>query len=58
MANILTPEEITELKNRHGQEKDRRVCDRIKAVLLYDQGWNYSEIAHAYFLAMNQSENI
>lgn len=51
MANILTPEEITELKNRHGQEKDRRVCDRIKAVLLYDQGWNYSEIAHALLLS-------
>lgn len=51
MGNILTSEEIVELKNRHGRERDRRVCDRIKAVLLYDQGWNYDEIAHALLLS-------
>jgi transposase len=51
MANILTTEEITELKNRHGQERDRRVCDRIKAVLLYDKGWSLQEIAEALLLS-------
>lgn len=51
MANILTTEEITELRHRHGQEKDRRVCDRIKAVLLYDKGWSLQEIAEALLLS-------
>lgn len=35
----------------HGNERDRRVCDRIKAVLLYDKGWSYGEIAEALLLS-------
>ncbi|WP_375332255.1 hypothetical protein [Candidatus Tisiphia endosymbiont of Temnostethus pusillus] len=41
MGNILTSEQRTVLKSSHGNERDRRVCDRIKAVLLYDKGWSY-----------------
>ncbi|WP_341753803.1 helix-turn-helix domain-containing protein [Candidatus Tisiphia endosymbiont of Dioctria rufipes] len=51
MGNILTSEQRTVLKSRHGNERDRRVCDRIKAVLLYDKGWSYGEIAEALLLS-------
>jgi transposase len=32
---------------RHRSEKDRRTGDRIKAVLLFDEGWSFEDIAHA-----------
>ncbi|WP_341755238.1 IS630 family transposase [Candidatus Tisiphia endosymbiont of Ptychoptera albimana] len=51
MGNILTSEQRTALKSRHGNERDRRVCDRIKAVLLYDKGWSYGEMAEALLLS-------
>ena len=38
------------LKSQHKNERDKRVCDRIKAVLLYDEGWSYSQIAHILLL--------
>ena len=41
----LTIDEIKELKYQHKKNKDSRVCDRIKAVLLYDAGYSYSNIA-------------
>ncbi len=47
----LTPAEKDGLRTRHGQEKDRRVCDRIKAVLLYDQGYSISEISGILLLS-------
>jgi len=49
--NFLTPEERESLQAKHRLEKDRRICDRIKAILLYDEGWSYEEIAHALLLS-------
>jgi transposase len=43
--------ERADLKAQHKLERDKRVCDRIKAVLLYDKGWSYSEIADALLLS-------
>lgn len=48
--NILTEEQREKLKARHRVERDRRVCDRIKAVLMYDDGYSYVEIAKVLLL--------
>ena len=39
------------LKTLHKKERDKRICDRIKAVLLSDEGWTYRQIAHALLLS-------
>lgn len=48
---ILSDNERAQLKAQHRRERDKRVCDRIKAVLLYDKGWSISTIAEALFLS-------
>ena len=50
MYKILSPEERIQLKNQHKREHDGRIRDRIKAVLLYDNGWTYQEIADVLLL--------
>lgn len=50
MKNFLTSEEKARLKTQHRRERDRRVCDRIKAVLLSDEGWTQPMIAKALLL--------
>ncbi len=51
MRNFLTPEERNSLLYRHKKERDQRVCDRIKAVLLYDKGWTLMQIAEALLIS-------
>ena len=43
----LTQEQKIELETQHRQERDRKVGDRIKAILLSSEGWNQSQIAQA-----------
>ena len=43
--NFLTYQERSELKLRHKIERDKRTCDRIKAILLCDEGWTPQQIA-------------
>lgn len=43
----LTAEEKKELEKQHRAERDSRVSDRIKAVLLNVEGWTQVEIAQA-----------
>jgi transposase len=50
MRNILTEDERLRLRAQHRLERDRRVADRIKAVLLYDKGWTYQQIAEVLML--------
>lgn len=50
MEKILTPTERKKLIERHRKERDKRICDRIKAVIAYDDGYNYSEIARILLL--------
>lgn len=50
MERRLSPQERVHLKTRHKQERDGRVRDRIKAVLAYDDGYSYSEIAKILLL--------
>lgn len=50
MKKILNSEEKTQLIDRHRKEKDGRTRDRIKAVLAYDDGYSYAEIARILLL--------
>lgn len=50
MKIVLEPKIRLDLIHRHKTERDKRIADRIKAVLLSDEGWSVSEIAHALFL--------
>ena len=45
MANRLPPTERQRLKQLHRKERDGKTRDRIKAVLAYDDGYTYTEIA-------------
>jgi hypothetical protein len=45
--HFLGEEERAQLKLQHKIERDKRVSDRIKAVLLYDKGWTTKQIAEA-----------
>ena len=48
---FLTNEEKAQLRVQHKRERDRRICDRIKAVLLYEEGWAVATIAKALLLS-------
>lgn len=50
MKRRLTAQERADLQKRHKKERDKRICDRIKAVLAYDDGYTYSEIARILLL--------
>lgn len=51
MRNLLTDYERSNLVAQHKKERDKRVCDRIKAVLLDDKGWTRMQIAEALLLS-------
>lgn len=43
----LSNQEKQDLEAQHKRERDRRVADRIKAVLLFVEGWSQTQIAQA-----------
>ena len=47
MKTILTETEKSDLELRHRREKNGKIRDRIKAVLLHSEGWSQKEIAQA-----------
>ena len=49
--NFLTDQERAQLKSHHKQERDGRVRDRIKAILLYDEGWTPQQIAKVLLIS-------
>lgn len=49
--NFLIDEERAQLIAQHKRERDKRICDRIKAVLLHDKGWSTVSIAEALLLS-------
>ena len=55
--NFLTKIERSELKAQHRLERDRRICDRIKAILLYDEGWSSQQIAKVLLLSSDSIQN-
>lgn len=48
---FLSDEERVQLRAQHKRKRDKRVCDRIKAVLLHDKGWSIAAIAEALLLS-------
>ena len=48
--HFLSQPERDSLKALHRQERDKKICDRIKAILLLDNGWSYDRIATALLL--------
>ncbi len=48
---FLSDAERAQLKIQHRHERDGRIRDRIKAVLLFDKGWSISAIAEALLLS-------
>lgn len=48
---FLSDEERAQLKVQHKRERDKRIADRIKTVLLCDKGWSIPVIAEALFLS-------
>lgn len=47
MKITLSPEEKQELEILHRKEKNRRKADRVKSILLRDEGWSLSKISQA-----------
>lgn len=43
--------ERAQLTLQHKQERDGRIRDRIKAVLLHDKGWSLRQIAEALLIS-------
>lgn len=51
MKHFLMDEERIFLQKQHKKERDGRIRDRIKAVLLRDKGWTWMQIAEALLLS-------
>jgi len=49
--NFLSEQEKVQLRIRHKKERDKRICDRIKAVLLTDEGWTPQQIAKVLLIS-------
>lgn len=49
--NFLSEPEKAQLRVRHKKERDGRVRDRIKAVLLTDEGWTPQQIAKVLLIS-------
>ncbi len=54
---MLSNHERDQLKAQHKQERDGRVRDRIKAVLLHDKGWSPQQIAEALLISSQVARN-
>ena len=48
---FLNDHERAQLRVQHKKERDGRIRDRIKAVLLYDRGWTPQQIAEALLIS-------
>lgn len=48
--NVLDDQEKANLRAAHKKERDGRIRDRIKAVLLYEEGWTQAQIAKALLI--------
>ena len=50
MKNFLNIEQKNELLNQHKKEKNKKVGDRIKAIILSNEGWTYRLISEALLI--------
>lgn len=51
MYRPLDDGERARLTAQHKQERDQRIRDRIKAVLLHDKGWSLRQIAEVLLIS-------
>ena len=51
MKLSLTKEDILDLEVRDKTERDKRVADRIKAILLSNEGWKQQDIAKVLLIS-------
>ena len=51
LMNFLDDTKRVDLRRQHRQERDGRIRDRIKAILLYDGGWSPKQIAEALLIS-------
>jgi transposase len=54
---FLSENERVQLKILHKKERDGRIRDRIKAILLYDEGWSSQEIARVLLITDESVRN-
>lgn len=54
---ILSNQQRNQLIGQHRYERDGRVRDRIKAILLRDKGWSYKKIAEALLISDDSIRN-
>lgn len=50
MSNFLTPEQVNILRHTHRHTKDKRLADRIKALLMLHWGFTYLQVTQALML--------
>lgn len=43
----FSAQEKAALESQHKKERDKRICDRIKALLLISEGWSLDQISQA-----------
>jgi transposase len=48
---FLSDDERAILRAQHKRERDKRICDRVKAVLLFDKKWSIASIAEVLLLS-------
>jgi transposase len=55
--HFLSEQERIQLKIQHKKERDGRIRDRIKAILLYDDGWSPKDIAKVLLITDESVRN-
>ena len=47
----MSEQEKVQLRLQHKKERDKHICDRIKAILLYNDGWSPKDIAKVLLIS-------
>ncbi|MBI5613585.1 helix-turn-helix domain-containing protein, partial [Candidatus Gottesmanbacteria bacterium] len=50
MPAFLSDQQVTELRRAHKAVRDKRIADKIKAVLMLHHGYSYDQIHEALLL--------
>lgn len=50
MPEFLTRDQVSELRQAHRKMRDKKVADRIKAIIALNSGWSYTEVAEILLL--------
>ena len=50
MSTFLSATQINDLRIQHRKSREKRICDKIKAILLLDKGYSYEQIAEVLLI--------